>query len=100
MNALTAIERNFGRKPARIRTKNANEYMTKATLDSLASQAIAIDPTTAYTPQENAVAERVNRTIMQRVRATLNAASLPFEKYWVFCLLDTVTKMNACYQRT
>ena len=58
-----------------------------------------MDPTTSHTPQENSIAERLNKTLMNRVRSTLNTARLPFRLYWAYCLLDTTQKTNAMYHR-
>ena len=38
--------------------------------------------TVAYTPQQNGVAERMNRTLTKRIRAMLRTASLP-NSFWV-----------------
>lgn len=70
--------------------------MKKATAHSW----ILLDSTTAYTPEENANAERTNRTIMFRVRATLSVSNIPFYKYWALFGLDTNIKMNSFLQRT
>ena len=38
--------------------------------------------TELYTPQQNGVAERMNRTIMERVRCMLSEANLPYI-FWI-----------------
>ena len=63
------------------------------------ARAIHLDPTTPHMPEENAVAERLNRTIMARVRATLTVARLPLQNYWAYCVMDTITKTNATIHR-
>lgn len=55
----------------RLWVDNANELFTKAVLQFCAERGIAVHPTTAHTPQENSVAERVFRTVFGRVRSTL-----------------------------
>ena len=79
---------------ARVRSDNANEYLTKVAESQLGARGIRLDPTCAHTPQENGAAERINRTLMNQVRATLTAARLPFAKYWPWCVLDTTGKIN------
>lgn len=59
-----------------------------------------MDPKTPHTPEENGVAERLNRMVISRVRAALETVSLPFQTYWDWCALDTVVKMSSTWQRT
>jgi len=66
----------------------------------MGENAITISPTTPHTPQENAVAERISRTLISRVRATLHTAKLPFTKFWGYCILDTVSKTNSVIHDT
>ena len=91
----TRVQRNFGRSRSKIKCENADEYLRKALLKLFEDTGTDIAPTVPHSPQENAVAERLNRTLVARVRATLDTAKLPLEKYWAFCLLDTVTKANS-----
>ena len=44
--------------------------------------------------QQNGIAERLNKTLITRIGATLEAAALPFDKYWPWCLIDTCIKFN------
>lgn len=39
--------------------------------------------------------KRANRKIMSRVIATLQSLDLSFDRYWSYCTLDAVTKMNS-----
>ena len=97
---IARLGRHFGITPAKIRCDNANEYLTKQILRVFGTQATDIRPTVPHSPQENAIAERLNKTLMNRVRSTLHSAGLPFEKYWSFCLLDTVIKGNGLLHDT
>lgn len=99
-DTMNKVERHFGHPIARIRCDNANEYLTKTLVRIFGQRAVALDPTTPHTPEENAVSERLNRTIMARVRATLHAAHMSFAKYWPYFVLDTVSKANATLQQT
>ena len=90
----------FRRPLARIRVENVDEFLPKRLMAWVESQGIAIYPTTPHTKEENGVAERLNRTIFDRVRATLHAANMPFRRYWAWCGLDRVTKTNSMWQRT
>ncbi|XP_068319497.1 uncharacterized protein [Pyrus communis] len=51
--------------------------------------------TTAYTPQQNAVAERKNRTIMNMVRSMLSAKQIP-KTFWPEAVNWTVHVLNRC----
>jgi transposase InsO family protein len=44
--------------------------------DFLAKTGIMHETTVPYSPQENGVAERLNRTVIERVRSVLQGASL------------------------
>lgn len=90
----------LGHPIERIRCDNANEYLTKTLATVFGQRAVALDPTTPHTPQENAVSERLNRTLVSRLRATLHAAHIPFSKYWSFCILHAIGKKNSIWQRT
>lgn len=50
---------------------------------------IRVWSTAPYTPEQNGVAERFSRTLMERVRATLSDAK-PEEEYWA-AAADTAT---------
>ena len=63
--------------PRLLVTDNAREYLAKAVQEQLSRRGIKFRPTTPYTPQENALAERINRNLMEKVRATLAHSQLP-----------------------
>lgn len=44
--------------------------------------------------------ERLNRTLIDKVRATLHVANLPFQKYCAYCPLNTTAKTNCTTQST
>lgn len=100
IEAVTKIQRHFNHTVTKIRCDNANEYLTQMEIRVMAQQGTAIIPIIPHTSQQNSVAERANRTIMGKVRATLAAMNLPFKSYWPCCVLDTVIKQNSSFQRT
>lgn len=67
--------------PALVTTDNAKEYTANYVKNFMAQRGINLRPTTPYTPQENAIAERINRTIMNSARAALTHSKLP-PSYW------------------
>ena len=94
-NTIQRIERHFDRPIARVRCDNAKEFLTKSLIAKLAARATTLDPTVPHSPQENSIAERINRTLLSRVRTALSTAALPFQTYWSHCLLDCVVKYNS-----
>lgn len=94
------IRAHTGKPVARVGCDNANEFLTKHVFSEGRRQGFRVDLTVPHTPQTNSIAERFNRTLMSRVRATLEAMQLPFKKYWMFCALNTVEKLNCSYQTT
>ena len=97
--AAATLEKHFGNIFSRFPCDNAQEFLSKVLLRLFGSKATTVDPTPSHTPQENSIADRANKTLMNCVRSTLNTARLPFQMYWAYCLLDTVQKTNAMYHR-
>ena len=64
-----------------LRSDRGGEYTSKAMTEYLLSQGIAQQLTTAYSPEQNGVAERMNRTLCEAARAMLFNAKLP-KQYW------------------
>ena len=59
-----------------LRTDNGGEY-TGSEFDSFCQQeGIKRQLTVAYTPQQNGIAERMNRTLLERTRAMLRTAGM------------------------
>jgi Integrase core domain len=72
------VERQSNEKLLAIRCDNAREYQTLAT-DLKRRNGVLVEFTTAYTPEQNGVAERLNRTLTTKIRAMLLEAELPTE---------------------
>ena len=70
------VENQLGRKIKRLRTDGGGEYK-KAFGKYLKEQGIVHEKTVPYSPDQNGVSERVNRTIMDRARAILAETGLP-----------------------
>ena len=65
----------------KLRTDNGGEYMSKDFQTYLALKGIEHQLTVPHSPQQNGVAERLNRTLMESTRAMLSHANLP-KKLW------------------
>ena len=64
-----------------VRTDNGTEYVNSTLTMFFKSKGILHQTTVRYTPQQNGAAERLNRTILERVRAMLEDSHLP-RKLW------------------
>lgn len=67
----------FGVKIARIRCDNGGEYTSKAFRTFCRGEGISMEFTAPYTPQQNGVAERMNRTLLDKARSMVFDAGLP-----------------------
>ncbi|CAJ2647282.1 unnamed protein product [Trifolium pratense] len=74
-------EKESGCQILSLRTDRGGEFMSEAFNKYCTEQGIKRQLTTAYTPQQNGVSERKNRTIMNMVRCMLNDKKVP-KKFW------------------
>nr|GEU47645.1 hypothetical protein [Tanacetum cinerariifolium] len=82
-----------------LRTNNGGEY-TNDEFDSFRRhKEIKRQFTTAYTPQKNGVAERMNRTLLERARAMLATTSLR-KSFWVEAVISACYVINHCPSTT
>lgn len=93
-DVLAAMENQTGLKTKAIRTDRGGEYMSNTLQSFLASKGILHQKTAPYTPEQNGAAERLNRTLMERVRAMLADSSLP-ASLWAEALA-TATLLRNC----
>lgn len=75
------VERETGKKLKCLRSDNGGEYTSKVFDAYCKTYGIRHEKTVPRTPQHNGVAERMNRTIMERVRSMLSMAKLP-KPFW------------------
>jgi transposase InsO family protein len=79
--AISLFENQAGCSIKALRTDNGSEYLSNAVEQLLLSKGIQPQPSMPYTPQQNGAAERLNRTLMEKVRAMLYDAGLS-KPYW------------------
>jgi len=84
------MENKIEKKIKVLRTDNGGEFCNKEFEELCKKCGIARQKTTPYTPQQNGVAERMNKTLMERARNMLSGATLG-QEFWVEAV-DT-----ACY---
>jgi len=76
-----------------LRTDNGGEYLSNEFKNYLEGNGIKHELTIAYTPQQNGVAERMNRTILDLIRSMLHASHVPKE-FWAEALTTAVYIRN------
>ena len=90
---VAMVETFTGKKLKRLRSDNGGEYFGDAFNDFCKERGIMREPTIPYTPQQNGKAERLNRTIMDNVRAMLHHANLPLN-LWAEAVATVVYLRN------
>ena len=73
---LSHVERETGKKVKTLRTDNGMEYCAKYFKDELSRLGIRTERTNVYSPEQNGVAERLNRTLLDSVRTILISSKL------------------------
>lgn len=75
------VENQTGEKIKILRSDNGGEYVSERLNKLLMGHGIRHQTSTAHTPQQNGVAERMNRTLTEKTRCLLFDANLP-KTYW------------------
>eukprot|EP00253_Pinus_taeda_P027098 PITA_27098 len=91
----TLVEKQCGHYIKVLRIDKGGEYISQDFLCFYRENGIQKQFTAMYTPQQNGVAERKNRTILDMVRSMLKAKHLPHE-YWAEAITCTVYILNRC----
>ncbi|MCO5552239.1 hypothetical protein L7F22_005751 [Adiantum nelumboides] len=95
---VSMVENEIGCKVQTLRTDRGGEYMSGAFKDFLGKKGIKHQCTMPYTPQQNGVAERKNRSLMEMARCMLKAKSLP-HKLWMEAVACAAHVLNRCPTR-
>lgn len=74
---LEMVKNKFTRYPKKIRSDNGGEYTGHHLRKYLDKRGVKHELTVPYNPQQNGVAERKNRYLVEMVRCLLNDAKLP-----------------------
>lgn len=75
------VENQTGERIKVLRSDNGREYVNNDMCTFLKENGIVHQTTVPYTPQQNGVSERVNRTIIEKARSMLQDSKLPLA-YW------------------
>ena len=76
-DTLKLLENQSGYRVQRLRCDNGTEYINNDLKTFCTDNGIKLETTVRYTPEQNGAAERLNRTLMDKVRPMLAATSLP-----------------------
>ena len=79
------VEKSSGMQMKIFRTDNGGEYTSKEFEDYLKREGIVHETTVPKTPEQNGVSERMNRTLIEKVRSMLSDSKLP-KKFWAEAL--------------
>jgi len=94
-NFKALVENQSGLHIKVLRTGRGGEHISKEFLHFCRENGIHKQFTTRYTPQQNGVAERKNRTIMDMARSMLKAKHLPND-YWAEAVHCAAYILNRC----
>ena len=92
----TLVENLSGRKVRKIKTlrsDNGGEYTSTEFIDYLKKEGIRHEFTVPKTPEQNGVAERMNRTLLEVVRSMLSDSQLP-KRFWAEALATATYVRN------
>ena len=87
------VETSSGQKFKSLCTDNGGEYTSAEFTMYLKKEGVRHEFTVPKTPQQNGVAERMNRTLVEAVRSMLSDAKLP-KKFWAEALSTAVYLHN------
>ncbi|XP_026825693.1 uncharacterized protein LOC113562008 [Ooceraea biroi] len=90
---LALVEKQSGCEIKALRTDNGKEYVNQVFANFMKSEGIRHQTTIAYNPQQNGLAERMNRTIVEKARTMLLEARLD-KKYWAEATSTSVYLIN------
>jgi hypothetical protein len=74
---VAKVKQRFGKCPTYMRVDNGKELVNDEVKKFCAEEGITIETSAPYSPSQNGVAERFNRTLVELVRAMLIAKGLP-----------------------
>jgi len=93
------IENQTDKKIKRLRTNNGLEFCSNEFNDFCKKEGISRHLTIPSTPQQNGVAERMNRTILKRVRCMLSHSGLS-KSFWAEAASTTCYLINRSPNRS
>ena len=92
------VENSSGKKLKTFRSDNNGEYTSNRFETYLKDEGIRHERTIPGTPEQNGVAERLNRTLVESTRSMLLDARLP-HKFWAEAISTAAYLRNRCPTR-
>lgn len=89
------VENSTGCKLKTLRSDNGGEYTSAEFTDYLKREGIRHELTIPRTPEQNGVAERMNRTLVEMVRSMLSDSKAP-SRFWAEALSTAAYIRNRC----
>lgn len=89
----TFTENHYGKKIKYLRSDNGTEFKSSEFTNYLLNHGITHELSAPYCPQQNGVAERANKSVIQMTRCLLHYANLPFV-WWGEALNTAVYTKN------
>ena len=90
---VAMVETMFEYKMKKVRNDKGGEYLSKMFDDYLKERGTQDERTVPYTPEQNGIAERMNRTLMEKVRSMLYHSKLPL-RFWAEALMAATYVRN------
>ena len=88
-----------GKSPCGIRVDRGTEFVNETLSKYRSEQGIELQMTAPYSPSQNGIAERMNRTLVELVRTILTASNLP-EFLWELAVAHVAYMRNFTFMRT
>ncbi len=89
------VDNQIGMKIKTLKLDNEGEFVSKKSKNVLHECGIQRQTSAPYTPQQNEVAERANRTMMECARSMICAQGLDLE-FWAEVVKTTIYMKNQC----
>lgn len=89
------VEKQTGKKIKIVRSDNGREYLNNKFKEFFRLEGIVHQLTADYTPEQNGVAERFNRTLVEMARCMLLQSKLP-PTFWAEAILTACYIRNRC----
>lgn len=90
---INMLENQSGKRAKRVRSDNGSEYVNHELASYFSNKGIIHETSVRYNPQQNGAAERLNRTLVEKVRAMLHDKALPAE-LWAEAYVTANTVRN------
>ncbi|CAH9134446.1 unnamed protein product [Cuscuta epithymum] len=89
------VEKQSGHQIKKLRSDRGTEYNSKEFDQFCEDEGMKHQLTVAYTPQQNGVSERKNRTVMEMARSMLAEKGMP-KMFWAEAVYTSVYLLNRC----